>query len=59
LEHPLRAFGSNEDRRAAGLVPAGINPAARSFLPNAPIADVTVFNDRAKDALNGAGGDDW
>jgi hypothetical protein len=32
---PLRAFGSNEDRRAAGLVPAGINPAARSFLPNA------------------------
>jgi len=27
----VRAFGRKEGRRAAGLVPAGINPAARSF----------------------------
>src|SRR5438552_16208618 len=29
----LTAFGNNQLRRAAGLVPAGMNPAARSFLP--------------------------
>jgi hypothetical protein len=31
----LKAFGNHEVRRAAGLVPAGINPAARSFLTSA------------------------
>src|SRR5205823_12840632 len=47
-EVEVRAFGKNKVGRAAGLVPAGINPAARSLVPNALSAGASLLPGRAR-----------